>query len=61
VTITLVRELLSKEIKDVIRRMFVMQTKINCSIVLASDSRFMRLDEGRRIALPSMADRALGF
>jgi hypothetical protein len=45
VAVTLVREFESKEIRDVIRRIFVMQTKINCSIVLTSDSKFMRLDK----------------
>lgn len=43
VTITLVRELESKEIKEVIRRMFVMQMKINCITVLVNDFEIMRV------------------
>jgi hypothetical protein len=60
IKITLVREFESKEIRDVIRRMFVMQTKINCSLVLASDLKSLRLDKPR-IALPSTAGQELDF
>jgi len=43
VIITLVREFESKEIRDVIRRIFVRQTKISCGNELASDIQFMRI------------------
>lgn len=47
--ITLVKEFESNDMREVIRRIFVRQTKINCMIVLASGQLSLRLERSLAI------------